>query len=145
MAKPQPSYSKEFKQEAVRLVETSGKGKSAIARDLGISDSALCKWCKEFGMHGEQAFPGKGHQTALEEEVRRLQKENEILRTDQGYPKKSSTHLCAAPAMKYAFIAAHEKEFPVLRMCQVRCACRKVAMMPGASGNQASENESMKN
>lgn len=38
MAKQQPSYSKEFKQEAVRLVETSGKGKSAVARDLGISD-----------------------------------------------------------------------------------------------------------
>ena len=64
MVKQQPSYTKEFKQEAVRLVETSGKGKSAIARDLGISDSALCKWCKELGMNGEQAFPGKGHQTA---------------------------------------------------------------------------------
>ena len=69
MAKQQPSYSKEFKQEAVRLVEIGGKGKSAVARDLGISDSALCKGCKEFGMYGEQAFPGKGHQTALEEEI----------------------------------------------------------------------------
>ena len=53
----------------MRLVETSGKGKSTIARDLGISDSALCKWCKELGMNGEQAFPGKGHQTALDEQL----------------------------------------------------------------------------
>ena len=75
--------------EAVCLVETSGKGKSAIARDLGISDSALCKWCKELGMNGEQAFPGKGHQTALEEEVRRLQKENEILRQERDILKKA--------------------------------------------------------
>jgi transposase len=89
MGKQQPSYTKEFKQEAVRLVETSGKGKSAVARDLGISDSALCKWCKEFGMHGEQAFPGKGHQMALEEEVRRLQKENEILRQEREILKKA--------------------------------------------------------
>ena len=74
MAKQQPSYSKEFKQEAVRLVETSGKGKSAIARDISISDSALCKWCKELGTHGEQAFPGKGHQTAIKEELRRLKR-----------------------------------------------------------------------
>ena len=116
MAKPQPSSTKEFKQEAVRLVEMSGKGKSAIARDLGISDSALCKWCKEFGMHGEQAFPGKGHQTALEEEVRRLQQENEILRTDQGYSKKSGTHLRATPVMKYTLIENHKEEFPILRM-----------------------------
>jgi len=59
MAKQQPSYTKEFKQEAVRLVETTEKDKSAITRDLGISNSALCKWCKDFGMHGKQAFLGK--------------------------------------------------------------------------------------
>ena len=95
MVKQQPSYTKEFKQEAVRLVETSGKGKSAIARDLGISDSALCKWCKELGMNGEQAFPGKGHQTALEEEVRRLQKENEILRQERDILKKRYASSCS--------------------------------------------------
>ncbi len=43
MAKRQPSYTKEFKQEAVQLVETSSKNKAEIARDLGISDSALSK------------------------------------------------------------------------------------------------------
>ena len=63
MAKHQPSYTKEFKQEAVYLVETSKKSKTEIARDLGISDSALSKWCKEFADQGDQAFPGKGHQT----------------------------------------------------------------------------------
>ncbi len=40
MTKKQPSYTKEFKQEAVKLVESSNKTKSEIARDLGISDSA---------------------------------------------------------------------------------------------------------
>ncbi len=89
MAKTQPSYTKEFKQEAVRLVESSHKTKSEIARDLGISDSALSKWCKEWGTDGEQAFPGKGHQTALEEQVRRLQKENEILRQERDILKKA--------------------------------------------------------
>jgi transposase-like protein len=89
MAKPQPSYTKEFKQEAVKLVETSKKSKAEIARDLGISDSALSKWCKAFGNQGEQAFPGKGHQTALEEEVRRLQRENEVLTQERDILKKA--------------------------------------------------------
>jgi transposase len=40
MGKPQPSSTKEFKQDALRLVETSKKSKSEIARDLGVSDSA---------------------------------------------------------------------------------------------------------
>lgn len=69
MIRKQPSYTKELKQEAVKLVETGNKTKSAIARDLGVSDSALSKWCKEFATHGEEAFPGKGHQTSLEEEI----------------------------------------------------------------------------
>ena len=89
MAKQQPSYTKEFKQEAVQLVESSKKSKSAIACDLGISDSALSTWCKAFGNHGDQAFPGKGHQTALEEEVRRLQRENEVLKQERDIVKKA--------------------------------------------------------
>ena len=40
MGKIQPTYTKEFKQQAVQLFETSGKSKTQIARDLGISDSA---------------------------------------------------------------------------------------------------------
>ena len=89
MAKRQPSYTKEFKQEAVRLVETSDKNKAEIARDLGISDSALSKWCKEFVNAGDQAFPGKGHQTELEEKVKQLQRENEVLRQERDILKKA--------------------------------------------------------
>jgi transposase len=89
MTKSQPSSTKEFKQEAVKLAETSKKSKTEIARDLGISDSALSKWCKEFGTLGEQAFPGKGHQTALEEEIRQLKRENEILRQERDILKKA--------------------------------------------------------
>ncbi len=73
----------------MHLVESSKKSKSAIARDLGISDSALSTWCKAFGTDGEQAFPGKGHQTALEEEVRRLQRENEVLKQERDILKKA--------------------------------------------------------
>jgi transposase len=49
MGTSQSTYSKEFKQQVVTLFETSGKSKTQIARDLDISDSALSKWCKEFG------------------------------------------------------------------------------------------------
>lgn len=89
MAKRQPSYTKEFKQEAVHLVETSNKNKAEIARDLGISDSALSKWCKEFTNNGEQAFPGKGHQTELEEKVKQLQREVDVLKQERDILKKA--------------------------------------------------------
>ncbi|GCF11206.1 transposase [Dictyobacter arantiisoli] len=89
MGKSQPTYTKEFKQQAVTLFETSGKSKTQIARDLGISDSALSKWCKEFGEQGKAAFPGKGHQTPIEEEMKRLKRENEILRQERDILKKA--------------------------------------------------------
>jgi transposase len=89
MGKTQPTYTKEFKQQAVQLFETSGKSKTQIDRDLGISDSALSKWCKEFCEQGEEAFPGKGHQTAIEEENRKLKREIEILRQERDILKKA--------------------------------------------------------
>ena len=89
MGRTQPTYSKEFKQQAVQLFQTSGKGKAHIARDLGISDSALSKWCKEFSEHGEEAFPGKGHQKTIEEENRKLKRENELLRQERDILKKA--------------------------------------------------------
>ena len=103
----------------MKLFETSGKTKTQIARNLGISDSALNKWCKEFGELGEEAFPGKGHQTSLEEENRRLRHENEVLRADPGNTKKSRGHLPPAPFVKYQFIHEHCAIYPIIHMCNV--------------------------
>ena len=43
MTKQQNTYTREFKVEAVQLVKSSGKPMSQIARELGISDSALSR------------------------------------------------------------------------------------------------------
>lgn len=75
MPKELRTFTKEFKLEAVQLVQKSGKSQAQVARDLGIADSTLHHWCKEVAEAGVQAFPGSGHQTAQEEEVRRLKRE----------------------------------------------------------------------
>jgi transposase len=72
----------------VRLVETSGKSITQIARELGISDSTIHNWRKELAEHGKEAFPGKGHQTTLEEENRRLKKELERVQQERDILKK---------------------------------------------------------
>ena len=88
MPKQQKTYSKEFKLEAVRLVQSRGKPMSHIARDLGVSDSALYHWCKQLAEQGEQAFPGSGHQSAEQEEIRRLKRELEVTRQERDILKK---------------------------------------------------------
>jgi transposase len=74
MAKAQKTYTAEFKREAVRLAcrlaQTSGKPIAQVARELSISDTSIHQWRKELAAHGSEAFPGSGHQTALEEENR---------------------------------------------------------------------------
>jgi transposase len=88
MGKVQKVYTKEFKAEAVRLVQTSGKSITQIARELGISDSAIHNWRKELTEHGKEAFPGKGYQTALEEENRHLKQELERVQQERDILKK---------------------------------------------------------
>ena len=88
MPKEQRTFTKEFKLEAVRLVQTSGKSITQIARDLGIADSTLQHWCKLQAEQGEQALPGSGHQTAQEEELRRLKRELETVRQERDILKK---------------------------------------------------------
>ena len=101
MAKVQKTYTLEFKREAVRLAQMSGKSIAQVARELGISDSSIHQWRKELAEHGAEAFPGSGHQTALEEENRRLKRELERTRQERDILKKQSvssrTASCEVP------------------------------------------------
>jgi transposase len=89
MQKTQRTFTREFKMEAVQIVHTSKKPLAQIARDLGIADSTLHHWRKLFSEQGEQAFPGSGHQTPQEEEMRHLKRENELLRQERDVLKKA--------------------------------------------------------
>lgn len=83
------AYEKAFKIEAVRLVQTSGKSISQVAKDLGISDSNLSRWCREQEGRGEQAFVSSGHQTAQEKELRRLKRERDLVRQERNILKRA--------------------------------------------------------
>ncbi len=56
MQKTQKTYSAEFKREAVRLAQTSGKPIAHIGRSLGLSDTSIHQWRKELAEQGPEAF-----------------------------------------------------------------------------------------
>ena len=89
MKKAQKTYTAGFKREAVRLAQTSEKPIAQVARELGIADTSIHQWRKELAAHGEEAFPGSGHQTAQEEELRRLKRELEVTRQERDILKKA--------------------------------------------------------
>jgi len=88
MQKVQKTSTPELKREAVQLAQTSGKSISQGARELGICDTSIHQWRKELAEHSSEAFPGSGHQTAIEEENRRLKRENDVLRQERDILKK---------------------------------------------------------
>ena len=82
-------YSSEFKLEALRLLETSGKSAATLERELGIGQGGLSRWKRARVREGEQAFPGHGRLTSEREHIQQLERENEILRQERDILKKA--------------------------------------------------------
>jgi transposase len=87
------TYSKEFKLEAVRLLEQSGKPGAEIARELGIKRNQLYKWQEQLKAKGhEGVFPGHGRRAGTEAEMARLQHENACLQEENEILKKAARY-----------------------------------------------------
>ena len=80
MPKAPPPYPPEFREEAVRLTLTSGKRLAVLAKDLGISYETLRTWVKR---HQVDAGNAPGLTTSEREELRKLRRENRILREER--------------------------------------------------------------
>ena len=89
MTKARRSYSREFKEEAVRLVVEGGRTGNEVALELGIPPSAVNRWRKQLEADGSEAFPGKGRLKSTEEEVRRLERELRQMREERDILKKA--------------------------------------------------------
>jgi transposase len=87
-------HSREFKLEAVRLVQ-AGQKASEVARDLGISAEVLRRWKRDFEASGERAFPGHGRVKAENEELVALRREVKQLREDRDFLKKAAAYFAA--------------------------------------------------
>ncbi|MFB9163680.1 transposase [Arthrobacter psychrochitiniphilus] len=81
-----PTYSDEFKADAVALAESSGRPLALVAAELGISLTALKRWIKlsHEGHEGGGRKPDLPVDTAkykaMEVRLRELERENEFLK-----------------------------------------------------------------
>ena len=82
-------YTRAFKREAIELQRSSGKSAAQIERDLGLYPGQLHAWKRQLTQEGAEAFPGSGNLKASEAELRRLQRENEVLRQEREILKKA--------------------------------------------------------
>jgi transposase len=84
-------YPAEFREQAVELVR-SGRTIASVARDLGVSDTALGYWMKTD--RAERGVPEANGQVALTSDERaemaRLRRENATLREEREILKKAA-------------------------------------------------------
>lgn len=87
MPRSRMPYPPEFREEAVRLVRESGKPMAEVARDLGMSVESLRQWIRR-----SEVEEGKreGLTEVEREELRRLRRENRVLREEREILKKAA-------------------------------------------------------
>lgn len=86
---PQTRFTKEFRDEAVRLALTSGRSRREIAADLGVGLSTLRNWIDR---RRERRIddPPEERQEDMVAELKRLRRENEILRQEREILKRAA-------------------------------------------------------
>lgn len=82
-----PPYPREFKAEAVRLYKESGKSLRQIAEDLGVTTNSLREWTRRSEIDEGSR---EGLTTDEFEELKRLRRENRILREERDILKKAT-------------------------------------------------------
>jgi transposase len=86
-------FSREFKLEAVRLLELGQKPAAQLALELGIRRGLLYKWQKDLQGKGEAAFRGQGRKPLdqlsevgrLKAELKKVTEERDILKKAAAY------------------------------------------------------------
>lgn len=89
MPQKQKRFTKDFEDEAVRLVRTSGRTKREIAADLGVGLSTLTRWIAHSRDRQLDTADGAA-EPDVTAELKRLRRENEILRQERDILKKAT-------------------------------------------------------
>jgi transposase len=85
---PGPPYPPEFRAEAVRLVRTSSKLIREVAQDLGVAEQSRRHWLRQADL--DDGHRSDGLTSTEQEELRRLRRENRVLREEREILKKAA-------------------------------------------------------
>jgi transposase len=91
-------YPKEFKIEAVRLLNSGDKPASQLAMELGIKRTLLYRWRDQIKAKGESAFSGSGRPRLDQlSEVSRLKRELKKVTEERDILKKAAAYFAKDP------------------------------------------------
>lgn len=92
-------YDSDFKRNAVKLADESGRSVKEVADNLGISHDLLYRWRREQRSKMEGAFPGRGREALTDQErkIRELEKKLKDAEMERDILKKAMAIFSRAP------------------------------------------------
>lgn len=89
-------FTREFKLEAVQLLEEAGGDVKAISQQLGVRSDTLRRWRREAsgeaGLASGAVAARVGERSSKDEEIRQLRRENEVLKQEREFLKKAAAY-----------------------------------------------------
>ena len=89
MAGQKRKYDAAFKQEALRLLEISGKNVRQVEDEMGITPGLLNKWKQRYRLDATTGAVQPSEARELEAENRRLRRELELVKAERELLKKA--------------------------------------------------------
>ena len=85
-------FTTEFKQEAIRMLASSGKTPANIARELGIHRNQLYKWKEQLGNGNTASIAAARARGNGADELTRLRRELEKVKEERDIFKKAAAY-----------------------------------------------------
>lgn len=111
------NYTKEFKEEVVKLVTEQGLSIAEAARRLSMPSRNISRWLTKAKVGGVQET-GRGREVSDKDaEMSRLRRDNAELRMERDILKKSDGVLYKGVAARYAFMRRERPLYPLRVLC----------------------------
>ena len=130
-------YPEEFRREAVQLALSSDESRAAVARRLGVNETTLRNWvAAQLAEEARRADPLAVTQSEFEE-LRRLRKENEELRTEREILRKAAAYFAQETIRSAASGSSRSTDTSMASSGSVECwESRDRGSTPGGPGRR---------
>ena len=88
MSRPRRTTTPEYRAEVVELIRKTGKSPEQVARELGLTETAVRKWFSRATTEAEGSQPKLNESERVE--LLRLRKENQQLQMERDFLKKAA-------------------------------------------------------
>ena len=85
-------YPEDLKQTAIEMASQGDKSAKAVAEELGISPKTLYGWLRQYRQEHGLRSEGEMRQESMEEELKRLRRENTRLKMEREILKKATAY-----------------------------------------------------